>query len=149
MTLVRFWLMQLFKIPIEYNNDDQKYFHDFFTKQLSILDCKIRVPRKTRWRGHPFYYEVLKLYGKTVEYWPKSVENILSVPLWYNSFLGTRYNVKVSQLGYNFLRDLFRESKLLTQGDLSHLQPSIYRAIINLTSKIPDRITAIMNNSIP
>ena len=28
--LLRFWLMQLFKIPIEYNNDDQKYFHDFF-----------------------------------------------------------------------------------------------------------------------
>ena len=57
--------------------------------------------------------------------------------------------MKVSKLGYNFVRDLFREGKLLTQGDLSHFQPSISRAIINLTSKIPDRITAIMNNAIP
>ena len=144
--LPRFWLMQLFNIPVEYENDNQKYFHDFFTNHLSVLDCKIKIPRKTRWRGHPFYYEVLKSYDKIVDYWPKNVENILSIPLWYNRFLGTRYNVKVSQSGYNFLRDLFRESKLLTQGDLIHLQPNISRAIINLQTKIPDRITAILIN---
>ena len=45
--LPRFWLMQLFKIPTEYDeDDDQKYFHDLFSNQLNILDCKFKVPRK-------------------------------------------------------------------------------------------------------
>lgn len=51
--LPRLWLTQLFKIPTEYNeDDDQKYFHDLFRNDISILDCKFKVPRKALWKGH-------------------------------------------------------------------------------------------------
>ena len=145
--LPRFWLMQLFKIPVQGNDDDQKYFYDFFTSQLSILDCKIKVPRKAHWRGHPFYYNLLQSYGKQIDYFPKTVENVLSIPLWYNSFLGTKFNIKLSKLGYNFLRDLYSEGKLLTQEDFSHLQPSSSRALRNIISKIPNTTTEIIRHA--
>ena len=131
------------------NNDDQQYFHDFFTSQLSILDCKVKVPRKTLWRGHPFYYELLQSFGKQVDFCPKIVENILSLPLWYNKFLGTKFNVKLSKLGYNYLRDFYKEGALMKQVDLSHLQPYILRALINLISKIPNNIKESITNASP
>ena len=59
--LPQLWINNLFKIPNSYNNDNQqKYFYNFFRRHLNILDCKFSTPRETNWRGHPFYYEILK-----------------------------------------------------------------------------------------
>ena len=113
---------------------------------ISILDCKFKVPRKTLWRGHPFYYDLLSSYGKQLDYCPKTDENLLSMPIWYNYFLGTRFNVKLSKLGYNFLRDLCKEGKLLEQEDFPHLQPCISRALTNLILKIPVTLTESLNS---
>ena len=146
--LPRFWLLQMFKIPVQDDNVDQKHFYDFFTSQLSILDCKFKVPRKTHWRGHPFY-DLLQSFAKQIEYIPKTVENILSIPLWYNYFLGTKFNLKLSKLGYNFLRDLYRSGKLLDEEDLSHLQPNDVRALRNLITKIPNTITETLRSASP
>ena len=80
--LLQCLLHQLFKIPTERNNDDHRYFHDFFINTLSILDCKFKVPRKASWRGHPYYYEILKSFESLTEQLPKLTENILSIPIW-------------------------------------------------------------------
>ena len=137
--------MKLFNIPTECNNDDQQYFYDFFCNQLNILDCKIKVPRKALWKGHPFYYEILQSYGKCLEDFPKSIECILSVPLWYNKFLGTKFNIKA---GYNYLRDFYMEGNLLTPVQLSrNLAPTVFQALVNLMNKIPLSISNAISSS--
>ena len=146
--LPRFWLMKLFNIPTECNNDDQQYFYDFFCNQLNILDCKIQVPRKALWKGHPFYYEILQSYGKCLEDFPKSKHYILSVPLWYNKFLGTKFNIKLSKAGYNYLRDFYMEGNLLTPVQLNrNLAPTVFRALVNLMNKIPLSISNAISSS--
>ena len=147
--LPRFWLMQLFKIPTEYDEDeDQKYFHDLFSNQLNILDCKFKVPRKALWKGHPFYYDIIQSYGKCLEDYPTSLENILSVPLWYNKVLGTKLNIKLSRAGFNFLRDLYIEGEMLTQEQFNrNLTPMVTRSLVNLLNKIPPLIHNTISRS--
>ena len=105
--LPRSWLLQLFKIPAGNNEDDQNYFHDFFSNSLSILDCKLKVPRKASWKGHPYYYEILKSYESCTQQLPKSPENILSIPIWFNRYLSTKFNQQVSMAGFNFTRCIY------------------------------------------
>lgn len=144
--LPRVWLMQLFQIPTEYdNNDDQEYFHEFFSKQLHILDCKLKIPRRALWKGHPYYFDVLQSYVKCSEDCPRSLESILSMPLWYNKFLDTKFNIKLSQLGFNYLRDIYIEGKVLTRGEIIlNWPPVISRPLLSLTLKIP----AVIKNAI-
>ena len=149
--LLRFWLMQMFQIPTECANDDQKYFHGFFNKELNILDCKIKVPRETLWKGHPFYYEILKSYEKCLDQFPKSPENILSLPLWYNKFLGTQFNLQLSKAGYNYLKDLYVDGKLLTENLTLHnnrLAASITSSLVNLINRIPLVIKNIISRNL-
>ena len=146
--LPRFWLMQLFKIPTEYGNDDLNYFHNFFSNELSILDCKMKVPMKASWKGHPFYFEILQSYEKCLEQMPKSLENMLSIPIWYNKFLGTKFNVKLSRAGYNYLKDLYIDGEPLALGQIfNNLTPAMLCSLVNLTAKIPPFINNAISRS--
>ena len=42
--LPQLWLNNLFNIPPSSNIENQKYFHDLFSTQINILDCKIKLP---------------------------------------------------------------------------------------------------------
>ena len=147
--LLRFWLMQLFQIPTECKNEEQLYFHEFFSKQVNILDCKLKVPRKALWNGHPFYYSVLKSYEKCLEQLPKSQENILSMPIWYNNILGTKFDLKLSQAGYNYLRDLYVNGQPLTvrHSVNNGLTPPIAHSLVTIIDKIPPFINNILSRN--
>ena len=110
--LLRLWLKQLFKIPlVQGTNVEQKYFFDFVSQSQNILDFKFKLPRKNNWSGHPYYYEVLKYYETSLEQLPKSVENILSMPIWFNKHLNTTFNVQLSKAGYNHIKDLYNNGQ--------------------------------------
>jgi hypothetical protein len=150
-SLLQCWLHQLFKIPTERNNDDHRYFHDFFSNTLSILDCKFKVPRKASWRGHPYHYEILKSLESLTEQLPKLTENILSIPIWYNRFLNTKFNIKASKAGFNYLRDLFIDGLPLAQDQINNLNlaPVLSRSLVNIISKIPDCIKNQIGRALP
>ena len=95
------WINQLFNI----NPQNENYKWKFFNKSMSVLDCKFKVPRKVLWKGHSFYYEVLKSFEKLIDSQPRSVEQILSMPLWFNRFLGTSFNEDMSKAGFNFIKN--------------------------------------------
>ena len=80
--LPQLWINSLFKIPNNFINESQQYFYNFFKSNLNILDCKVTVPRKNNWKGHPFYYEILKSLEKITSHLPQELENIL-----YNTHL--------------------------------------------------------------
>ena len=73
----------------------------------------MKIPSKTLWRGHDFYYDVLKCFEKLLDNQPKSVEQIFSMPLWFNRFLCTSFDEQLSCAGYNFVKDLFPGGKLM------------------------------------
>ena len=147
--LPRSWLLQLFKIPAGNNEDDQNYFHDFFSNSLSILDCKFKVPRKASWKGHPYYYEILKSYESCTQQLPKSPENILSIPIWFNRYLSTKFNQQVSIAGFNYLRDLFMDGQPLTFNHVNslNLTPALRRSLVNIVQKIPNYIQNLIGRA--
>ena len=129
--------------------NDHKYFHDLFSNQLNILDCKFKVPRKALWKGHPFYYEIIQSYGKCLEDYPTSLENILSVPLWYNKVLGTKLNIKLSRAGYNYLWDLYIEGEMLTQGQFNrNLTPMVIRSLNTQNTPINTQSVEAIKNQL-
>ena len=126
--LPKLWIKQLFKIPTSNENENKKYFNDFFSFTLNILDCKLKIPRQTQWRGHPFYYEALKMFEMVCQKSPTSLEHILSIPIWYNVSLNTQFDVELSRAGFNFVKDLFPSTQLIGLDD-----PSV------TTLRIPNR----------
>ena len=81
---------------------------------MSIIDCKLKIPRQNNWKGHPFYYEILKTVEKISNVIPTSIENILSIPIWFNKYLATKFDVELSRAGFNFVKDLFPGTSLIT-----------------------------------
>ena len=75
------WTKQLFKIPNSNENEAVQYFSDFFSNTLNILNCKFKLPRQINWRGHPIYYELLKMFQNLCQQMPAEDENLLSIPI--------------------------------------------------------------------
>ena len=57
--LLNYWIKKMFRIPT--NDVTQPYIFEYFKKRLHIINCLFKLPRKTRYDGHPFYYETLNL----------------------------------------------------------------------------------------
>ena len=138
--LPQLWLNNLFNIPPSSNNENQQYFHDLFSTQINILDCKIKLPRRNAWIGHPFYFEILKSFHKIISQLPISAINILSIPIWFNSALNTKFDVTLSRAGFNYLKDFFPEGRLI---DLQQNRPQLVqnkiRKLMGILNKIPER----------
>ena len=49
--LPRYWLMDLFKIPTEGKNSEERYFKEYFETSLNILDCKLAIPKRSQWKA--------------------------------------------------------------------------------------------------
>ena len=137
--LPQLWFNMLFKVPTQYFNENQHYFYNFFKNKLNILDCKLNVPRKINWKGHPFYFEIFKSFGKTILELPQSIENILSIPIWFNKHLKTKFDVDISRVGINFVKDLYPDGQLLEFNlNRPELLPSKLRKIQKMIDNIPE-----------
>ena len=150
-TLPKLWINMMFKIPFQHLNEKQIYFSNFFQNELNILNCKINVPRKNSWKGHPFYFELLKSFEKIISQVPQSYENLISVPIWFNRHLKTKFDVDISRAGFNFLKDLYPNGQLV---NLNHnrqgLLPSKLRKLEKIIENIPDDwINCILSNVRP
>ena len=108
---------------------------------MNILDCKIKVPRKINWKGHPFYFEILKSFEKIISSLPNSLENILSIPIWFNKYLQTKFDVDISRAGFNYLKDFYPGGH---QIDLNlnrpGLSPTKMRKLQKILGKIPQEL---------
>ena len=51
--LPNLWITKLFKIP---TNTEERgpYFYNYFSDVLNILNCNFKLPRKIKYKGHPF-----------------------------------------------------------------------------------------------
>ena len=147
--LPKMWTKQLFKIPNSNENDTLQYFTDFFSNTLNILDCKFKLPRQINWRGHPIYYELLKMLQNLCQKSPADVENLLSIPIWYNAELNTKFDVELSRAGFNFIKDLFPNTELLSLNEpiVTQLRPAKRQQIIQIIFLIPERLGNEIENS--
>ena len=114
----------------------QGYFENYFSDKLNILDCKFKLPRKLHWNGHPFYYEILKTFEKLSLNNCKSAENILSMSIWFNRHLKTKFDEEISLAGFNFMKDIFPNNHLLREN-FNGLRNNKIRKLKTIMSKIP------------
>ena len=112
-----FWIKSMFKNPIKAKDENEIQFIEFFQKSLNILDCFFQLSRKNNYNGHPFYYKALKDVEKLSTKYCENIENILSVPIWFNRYFKTKFDPEISKAGYNFLKDIFPEN---TQIQVMH-----------------------------
>ena len=121
--LPNYWIKNLFKIPTNTS---------LFFKTLGILDCPFKLPRQNQYRGHPFYYSILKDYEKILEKGCQELENVLSMPIWYNRYLGTKFDPEISNAGFNFMKDLFPNNQQIQDyGELSGYKCRKIRTILD------------------
>ena len=130
--LPRFWLMNLFHIPTKCESGLEEYWQQFFATQLNVLDCKFKLPRKNKWKGHPYYFELLSTMEKLQEEYPSDIEALMSIPIWYNKMLGTQFCTTLSKVGFNFLRDIH----YFMQQKPENVNKKTAKELIKLHSKI-------------
>ena len=147
--LPKMWIKQLFNIPSTDENEVLQYYNYFFANKLNILDCKFKLPRQINWRGHTNYYELLKLLQSLCKEVPTKVENMLSIPIWYNAQLGTKFDVELSRAGFNFIKDLFPNTELLTLNEpmVTQLRPVKHHLLVQIILKIPNWLGNAIENS--
>ena len=109
LALPNLWFKALFNIPA--SPDEQPYFYEFFKNRINLLNCKIKVPRAGNYKGHPFYYKILKTTEFLFDQNCKSTENYLSTPIWFNKNLNTKFDPEISKAGFNFIKDIFPENQ--------------------------------------
>ena len=110
------------------------------SKLVNIIDCKLKIPRQNNWKGHQFYYEILKTVEKISNVIPTSIEHILSIPIWPNKYLATKFDVELSHAGFNFVMDLFQGTSLISLDvvNATRLSAVKRRLLIKIILKIPE-----------
>ena len=145
--LPQLWINSFFKIPNNVINENQQYFYNFFKSNLNILDCILTVPRKNNWKGHPFYYEILKSLEKMTSHVPQELENILSIPIWFNKYLKTKFDSDISRAGFNSIKDLFPCGQML-DVNLNANRPNLRHPKIRKMEKIIENMPGGWKNCI-
>ena len=150
MCIPKYWMKQLFNIPTDGNNPESRYVAAFFDRQLNILNCKFRLPKKSKWKGHPFYYDALVNYERLLELHPSSYETIMSIPLWYNKDLGTSFDASLSKLGVNYISDVvkWKEEEQCIQVSDVLLAKKVLLLKNKLTPKIRDLVSKNSNKAV-
>ena len=120
--------------------ENQQYFHNFFSGEMNILDCKFKVPRKNSWNGHPYYFELLKSLEKVAFSLPTTLVNICSIPVWFNRALNTKFDIDLSKAGFNYIKDFFPECQLINlhQNRPPHISPNKMRKLRGILTRIPE-----------
>ena len=142
--LPRLWLLQLFGVPLNCENAEQQVFQDFFCKSFNILDCKFTLPKRAKWKGHPFYWDVLlSLETILVQNETNSVEASMSTPIWFNRDLNTTFNANMSKNGLNFIWDIYHSRKRI--GEKNANQHSLVDCqVLSLYSTINSKVKEIL-----
>ena len=131
--LLNYWIKKMFQIPTVANH--QPYFYEFFTDKLHIVNCLLKIPRKAKFTGHPFYYDTLKTYEKLSQEFSMDLENILSTPIWFNRILNSKFDQEISEAGFNYLKDLFPENQFVE--NFNGLRNIKIRKIRSFLGKVP------------
>ena len=124
--LPNYWIKNLFKIPESIS---------ILPWDFNILDCAFKVPRKSQYKGHPFYYQVLKDHQKMSEIGCRDLESILSVSIWYNRHMNTKFDLEIAKAGFNFVKDLYPCNKQIE--NFSRLSGYKSRKLRTILDKIP------------
>ena len=141
--LPKFWVKRLFKIPTE--PDEQRYFYEYFDGKLNVLNCIFKLPRVVNYKGHPFYYKILKTYETLLENLSVTEESILSMPIWFNKHLKSKFDEEISKAGFNYLKDIFPENNL--KQNFEGLRNVKSRKLLNICNRIPQEWMNIIQNS--
>ena len=64
------------------------------------------------------------------------MHNILSMPIWFNHQLNTKFDEVISQAGFNFMKDLFPKNQLII-GNFNGLGNNKIRKLKTIIKKIP------------
>ena len=107
----RLWLMSFFQIPLSEGDSEEGDFQKFFSNNMNLLDCKLKVPKKRNWKGHPSYLEGILNFENLTDDYPRSFESLLSIPLWFNKMQGTTFQKELSNSGYTFIHDMYYYGK--------------------------------------
>ena len=63
------------------------------------------------------------------------MENLISIPIWFNVILKTKFDIEISRAGFNFVKDLFPENQQLT--NFNGLRNLKIRKLRNIVDRIP------------
>ena len=85
-----------------------------------VSQCSFKLPNKSKWRGHPFYYQCLDTIQKVNNKMPDTINEILSLPLWHNKFIKSYFDCDLSRKGFNCIKDIF---SVADQADRSRTIP--------------------------
>ena len=88
-----------------------------------------------QYKGHQFYYKILKTSVNLFESNCTHLENLFSIPIWFNRILKTNFDAEISNAGFNFVKDLFPKNQPLTQ--FNGLRNIKIRKLRNIKDKIP------------
>ena len=72
--------MSFFQIPLSEGDSEEGDFQKFFSNNMNLLDCKLKVPKKRNWKGHPSYLEGILNFENLTDDYPRSFESLLSIP---------------------------------------------------------------------
>ena len=95
MALPILWISQLFNIKLNPNiaNPLEVYESELFCgEQFNILSCRFKLPRANQWKGHMYFYEILKGFEKLISREPQNIEDLLSTPIWFDRTIKTKFD---------------------------------------------------------
>jgi hypothetical protein len=77
------------------------------------------------------------------------LENMLLIPICYNAELNTKFNIELSKAGFNFIKDLFPNTELLSLNEpiVTQLRPVKRRQLIQIILRIPEWLGNEIENS--
>ena len=56
--LPKYWILNFFQQTSNIKEVDKPYFNNFIEQNFDIVtQCSFKLPRKNKWKGHPFYYD--------------------------------------------------------------------------------------------
>ena len=102
------WIKKLFGLPT--STDEHNHFYTYFQSKFDILICFFKLPRMNKYRGHPFYYGILKSYENLAGCYDVSLETIVSTPIWFNKYLKTQFDVEISKAGFNYIKNILPDN---------------------------------------
>ena len=89
------------------------------------------------YNGHPFYYETLKTFEAISQNLSLDLEDILSLPIWFNRILKSQFDPELSQAGFNYVKDLFPENQPLENLNGLGLRNIKIRKLRTIINRVP------------
>ena len=74
------------------------------------------------------------------------MDNIISIPIWFNRTLKTKFDIEISKAGFNFVKDLFPENQPVT--NFRGLRNVKIRKLRNILDKIRVYLRIFRNHHI-